>query len=80
MLVSQRQAESTLAQKQTKAEQRDSGGFSIVHTFAKADKYKMWIDAKPKGGIQILTAFLLSMLKVSQFTTLLTILHPTGCS
>lgn len=36
---------------------KETGVFSIVHTFAKAGKYKMWIDAKPKGGIQILTAF-----------------------
>src|SRR5918996_2663635 len=35
----------------------ETGVFSIVHTFSKAGKYKMWIDAKPKGGIQILTAF-----------------------
>jgi hypothetical protein len=36
---------------------KETGVFSIVHTFSKAGKYKMWIDAKPKGGIQILTAF-----------------------
>jgi hypothetical protein len=36
---------------------KKTGVFSIVHTFARAGKYKMWIDAKPKGGIQILTAF-----------------------
>jgi hypothetical protein len=36
---------------------KETGVFSIVHTFARAGKYKMWIDAKPKGGIQILTAF-----------------------
>ena len=34
-----------------------SGIFHIEHTFARAGKYKMWIDAKPKGGVQILTAF-----------------------
>jgi hypothetical protein len=29
-----------------------------MHTFAKAGKYKMWIDVKPKDGMQqILTAF-----------------------
>jgi hypothetical protein len=39
---------------------RESGIFHISHTFAKAGKYKMWIDAKPKGGIQILTAFAFS--------------------
>jgi hypothetical protein len=31
--------------------------FHITHTFSKAGKYKMWIDTKPKGGIQILRAF-----------------------
>jgi hypothetical protein len=37
---------------------KETGIFSIVHTFAKAGKYKMWINAKPKGGTQqILTAF-----------------------
>jgi hypothetical protein len=36
---------------------KERGIFHIAHTFAKAGKYKMWIDAKPKGGIQILTAF-----------------------
>jgi hypothetical protein len=34
-----------------------TGIFHIVHTFAKAGKYKLWIDTKPKAGIQILTAF-----------------------
>ena len=36
---------------------KETGIFHITHTFAKAGKYKMWIDAKAKGGIQILTAF-----------------------
>jgi hypothetical protein len=37
---------------------KETGVFHITHTFAKAGKYKMWIDVKPKGGIQqILTAF-----------------------
>jgi hypothetical protein len=36
---------------------RETGIFHIAHTFAKAGKYKMWIDAKPKGGMQILAAF-----------------------
>jgi hypothetical protein len=37
---------------------KETGIFHITHTFAKAGKYKMWIDAKPKGGIQqILTTF-----------------------
>jgi hypothetical protein len=35
----------------------ESGNFHITHTFTRAGKYKMWIDVKPKGGIQILTAF-----------------------
>src|SRR5919106_2848979 len=35
----------------------ESGIFHITHTFTRAGKYKMWIDVKPKGGIQILTAF-----------------------
>jgi hypothetical protein len=34
-----------------------TGTFHIAHTFSKAGKYKMWIDVKPKGGMQILTAF-----------------------
>jgi hypothetical protein len=36
---------------------KERGVFYIAYTFAKAGKYKMWIDVKPKGGIQILTAF-----------------------
>jgi hypothetical protein len=36
---------------------KETGIFHIVHTFAKAGKYKMWVDVKPKGGMQILTAF-----------------------
>jgi hypothetical protein len=36
---------------------RETGNFHIAHAFAKAGNYKMWIDAKPKGGIQILAAF-----------------------
>jgi hypothetical protein len=36
---------------------KETGIFHITHTFAKAGKYKMWIDVKPKDGIQILTAF-----------------------
>jgi hypothetical protein len=36
---------------------KETGIFHITHTFARAGKYKMWIDAKPKGGTQILTAF-----------------------
>src|SRR5919112_4275431 len=37
--------------------EKETGIFHIEHTFAKAGKYKMWIDVKPKGGIQFLTAF-----------------------
>jgi hypothetical protein len=36
---------------------KETGIFHIAHTFARAGRYKMWIDAKPKAGIQILTAF-----------------------
>jgi hypothetical protein len=36
---------------------KETGIFHIAHTFSKAGRYKMWIDAKPKGGIQILAAF-----------------------
>jgi hypothetical protein len=36
---------------------KETGIFHISHTFSKAGKYKMWIDVKPKGGMQILTAF-----------------------
>jgi hypothetical protein len=36
---------------------KETGIFHITHTFSKAGKYKMWIDVKPKGGAQILTAF-----------------------
>ena len=36
---------------------KETGIFHITHTFAKAGKYKMWIDVKPKGGLQILTAY-----------------------
>ena len=33
------------------------GVFSINHTFPEAGNYKLWIDFKPKGGIQTLVAF-----------------------
>src|SRR5919112_359441 len=36
---------------------KETGIFHIAHTFSKAGKYKMWIDAKPKDGMQILAAF-----------------------
>jgi len=36
---------------------KETGIFHIAHTLAKAGKYKMWIDVKPTGGMQILTAF-----------------------
>jgi hypothetical protein len=36
----------------------ETGIFQIEHTFAQAGKYKMWIDVKPKDGMQqILAAF-----------------------
>src|SRR3712207_6512037 len=35
---------------------RELGIFYIVHAFAKAGKYKMWIDVKPTGGKQTVTA------------------------
>ncbi len=34
-----------------------SGVFTIDHNFAESGRYKMWMDVKPKGGTQILTAF-----------------------
>ena len=40
---------------------RETGIFHITHKFAEAGKYKMWIDAKPKGGIQTLTAFVFNV-------------------
>src|ERR671911_2801429 len=41
---------------------RETGIFNIAHTFAKAGKYKMWIDVRPKDGMQqILTAFALNV-------------------
>jgi hypothetical protein len=36
---------------------KETGIFHITHTFSKAGRYKMWIDAKPKGGMQTLTAY-----------------------
>jgi hypothetical protein len=36
---------------------KETSIFHITHTFSKAGKYKMWIDTKPKGRTQILTAF-----------------------
>lgn len=37
---------------------RETGIFHVSHTFAKAGKYKMWVDVKPKDGMQqILTAY-----------------------
>ncbi|MDQ3837365.1 MAG: hypothetical protein M3270_10615, partial [Thermoproteota archaeon] len=36
---------------------KQTGIFHIAHAFAKAGKYKMWIDVKPKGGTQTLAAF-----------------------
>ena len=36
---------------------KGTGIFHISHTFQEAGKYKMWIDVKPKGAEQVLTAF-----------------------
>jgi hypothetical protein len=36
---------------------KETGIFHIAHTFSRAGKYKMWIDVKPRGEIQVLTAF-----------------------
>ncbi|MDQ4017086.1 MAG: hypothetical protein M3129_00915, partial [Thermoproteota archaeon] len=36
---------------------KETGIFHVAHTFSKAGKYKMWIDVKPKGGMQSLAAF-----------------------
>ena len=33
-------------------------GFTIVHTFPEAGKYKLWVDFKPKGGTQNVLAFM----------------------
>jgi hypothetical protein len=40
---------------------KETGIFHIAHTFSKAGKYKMWIDTKPTGGMQILAAFAFSV-------------------
>lgn len=40
---------------------KETGIFHIAHTFSKAGKYKMWIDVKPKGGTQVMTAFAFSV-------------------
>jgi hypothetical protein len=39
------------------ASPNDYGTFTISHTFPESGKYKLWVDFKPKGGIQILSAF-----------------------
>jgi hypothetical protein len=36
---------------------KETGIFHITHTFPEAGIYKMWIDIKPKDGMQVLTAF-----------------------
>jgi hypothetical protein len=36
---------------------KETGVFHITHTFQKAGRYKVWIDAKPKDRTQVLTAF-----------------------
>jgi len=35
----------------------DTGIFSITNNFPEADNYKIWVDLKPKGGIQSLVKF-----------------------
>jgi hypothetical protein len=35
----------------------NSGEFSITNNFPEADNYKIWVDFKPKGGIQSLVTF-----------------------
>jgi hypothetical protein len=40
---------------------KERGVFHIAHTFAKAGKYKLWIDVKPRGGMQVLTAFIFTV-------------------
>lgn len=34
----------------------DHSIFSISHTFPESGKYKLWVDFKPKGGNQMLSA------------------------
>ena len=36
--------------------------FAISHTFPESGKYKLWVDFKPKGGNQTLTAFKLNVI------------------
>jgi hypothetical protein len=35
--------------------------FTIVHTFPEAARYKLWLDFKPKGGIQNVLAFMVDV-------------------
>lgn len=35
--------------------------FAITHTFPRAGRYKMWVDAKPKGGTQFVKEFYLNV-------------------
>jgi hypothetical protein len=35
--------------------------FTIVHTFPEAGRYKLWVDFKPKGGIQNVLAFMVDV-------------------
>ncbi len=35
--------------------------FTINHTFPKSGKYKIWVDFKPKDGIQTIVAFKLNV-------------------
>jgi hypothetical protein len=39
----------------------NNGIFTVSHTFSEAGEYKMWANAKPKGGAQCLAAFRLSV-------------------
>jgi len=39
----------------------NSGVFSLGYTFPEAGSYKIWTDATPKGGVQCLTAFRVSV-------------------
>ena len=41
---------------------KETGIFHITHAFAKAGKYKLWVDAKPRGeGIQFLMAYVFNV-------------------
>ncbi len=38
-----------------------NSNFTINHTFPESDKYKIWIDFKPKDGVQTIVAFKLDV-------------------